>query len=125
MGTYAATSPKTYRQSAILTASKERLVVMLYDGACRFLGQASAAMREGDVSAYHNRLRRAEAIIAHLQNTLDLEQGGEIAQNLLAIYLFCRRHLTAGWAERDPEKIDEVRRLLTQLRESWNAICSQ
>ena len=123
MGTYAATSPKTYRQSAILTASPERLVVMLYDGACRFLVQAAAAMREGDVPTYHNRLRRAEAIISHLQNTLDLEQG-EIAHNLLAIYLFCRRRLNEGWAARDPRMIDEVRELLAQLRESWNAIAS-
>jgi flagellar secretion chaperone FliS len=123
MSTNLATSPHTYRQSAILTASKERLVVMLYDGACRFLGQAAVAMRAGDVATYHNRLRRAESIIAHLQNTLDLEQG-EVAENLLSIYLFCRRHLNEGWAAKDPGKIDDVRRLLSQLRESWNAICA-
>ena len=79
MSTNLASSPQTYRQSAILTASKERLVV-LYDGARRFLVQAAVAMREGDVAACHNKLRRAEAIIAHLQNTLDLERGGGRAQ---------------------------------------------
>jgi len=124
MSTNLATSPRNYRQSAILTASKERLVVMLYDGAVRFLGQGAIAMREGNVAAYHDRLRRAEAIITHLQNTLDLERGGEVAQNLLSIYLFCRRHLAEGWASRDPAKLDEVRALLAQLRESWNAICA-
>jgi flagellar protein FliS len=124
MATNLATSPNAYRASAVLTASPERLVVMLYDGACRFLGQAAVAMRAGDVPTYHNRLRRAEAIIAHLQNTLDLEQG-EIAGNLLAIYLFCRRHLNEARTTRDARKIDEVRRLLSQLRESWNAIATK
>ena len=77
---------------------------MLYDGAIRFLGQAAIAMRGGDiVPMTHNKLRRAEAIISHLQNTLDLEQG-EIPQNLLSIYLFCRRHLNRAASRRDPRR---------------------
>jgi flagellar protein FliS len=124
MSTHLASSPRSYRESAILTASPERLVVMLYDGASRFLGQAAVAMRDGDVETYHNRLRRAEAIISHLQNTLDLEQG-DVAHNLLALYIFCRRHLNEARVTRDARKIDEVRGLLGQLRESWNTIASR
>lgn len=122
MSTHLASSPRSYRESAILTASPERLVVMLYDGASRFLGQAAVAMRDGDVETYHNRLRRAEAIISHLQNTLDL-QHGEIPQNLLSIYLFCRRHLNGARLRRDPRAIEDVIGLLTQLRDAWEAIC--
>lgn len=124
MSTNLATSPRAYRESAILTASPERLIVMLYDGACRFLGQAAIAMREGDVIATHNKLRRAEAIILYLQNTLDM-QYGEIPQNLQAIYIFCRRHLSAARIDRDPRKVDEVIGLLAKLREAWDAICTQ
>jgi len=122
MATNLASSPSAYRQSAILTASPERLVVMLYDGACRFLGQAVVAMRDGDVPMTHNKLRRAEAIISHLQSTLDMDQG-EIPANLLSIYLFCRRHLDSARIDRDPRKIEDVIGLLSQLRESWEAIC--
>jgi flagellar protein FliS len=122
MSTRLASSPNAYRESSVLTASRERLVVMLYDGACRFLAQGAAAMREGDISGTHVKLRRAEAIISHLQHTLDMEQG-EIPRNLLAIYLFCRRHLNRARIERDPKKVEDVIRLLGQLRDAWEAIC--
>jgi flagellar protein FliS len=122
MSTRLASSPNAYRESSVLTASRERLVVMLYDGACRFLAQAAVAMREGDIGGTHVKLRRAEAIISHLQHTLDMEQG-EIPRNLLAIYLFCRRHLNRARVEKDPKKIEDVIRLLGQLRDAWEAIC--
>jgi flagellar protein FliS len=117
-----AASPHAYRESAVLTASRERLVVMLYDGACRFLGQAAVAMRDGDIGGTHVKMRRAEAIISHLQHTLDMDQG-DIPQHLLTIYLFCRRHLNRARVERDPQKIEDVIRLLSQLRDAWEAIC--
>ncbi|MCW2953340.1 MAG: flagellar protein FliS [Conexibacter sp.] len=113
-----AASPQTYRQSAVLTASPERLVVMLYDGARRFLTQAAAAMRGNDVPTAHERLRRAESIVEHLSLTLDMEQG-EIAVRLRAIYDFCERHLAAGRMERSAEKLDEVHALLGELRDAW------
>lgn len=114
--------PRAYRDSAVLTAPPERLVVMLYDGARRFLYQAAAAMREGQIEASHHKLRRAEDIIAHLRDTLDHEQGGEIASRLAAIYSFNLRHLMQARFDRDAGKIDFVGQLLGQLRESWAAI---
>jgi flagellar protein FliS len=114
-------SPKAYRQSAVLTATPEQLVVMLYDGARRFLSQAASAMRNDDVQTAHVKLRRAEAIIMHLRNTLDLEQG-EIPARLQSIYLFCTRHLNEARVQRDPVKIEEVSNLLGELREAWGTI---
>ena len=112
-------SPSAYRQSAVLTASPEQLVVMLYDGARRFLGQATVAMRAGDVETSHVKLRRAEAIISHLLETLDLDQG-EIAGRLGSIYLFCNRHLNEARLQRDPQKIEQVNTLLGELRSAWS-----
>ncbi len=114
-------SPNAYRQSAVLTASPETLVVMLYDGARRFLHQAAVAMRSGEVGLAHQKLRRAEAIIQHLRDTLDLDQG-EIAHRLQSIYLFCNRHLNEARTQRDPAKIERVSALLGELREAWGAI---
>lgn len=116
MSTRLAASPDAYRESAVLTASnsKERLVVMLYDDACRSLEQGAMAMREGDMGATHVKLRRGEAIISHLQHTLGMQQG-DIAKNLLTIYLFCHRHLNRARIERDPGKVEEVVGLLRQL----------
>jgi flagellar secretion chaperone FliS len=116
-----ASSPSAYRQSAVMTASPEQLVVMLYDGARRFLGQATAAMRAGDVETAHVRLRRAEAIISHLRDTLDLDQG-DVADRLQAIYLFCNRHLNDARVQRDPQKIEQVNSLLGELRSAWSTV---
>lgn len=125
MSTSLAATPNAYRQSAILTAPPERLVVMLYDGAIRFLHQAAAAVRGQDIAAAHGKLRRAEDIVAHLNATLDHERGGEIAAQLQAIYLFCRRQLNEARVSRDAEKIEVVIGLLAQLRDSWAAVCPE
>ena len=118
-----ATAQQTYRESSVLTASPGQLVVMLYDGANRFLVQSAAAMRTGDAEASHNRLRRAEAILEELHNTLDMSQG-EVAERLASIYVFCRRLLNEARMERNPAKIDQVAGLLSELREAWAQIAS-
>jgi flagellar protein FliS len=122
MSTHLAPSPQAYRESAILTAPPERLVVMLYDGARRFLHQTAAAMRERDVPVAHERLRRAEAIVDHLRATLDMEQGGEVAQRLQSIYVFCSRQLAEARMRQEPELVEQVGELLGELRDAWAQI---
>ncbi|MBS1869771.1 MAG: flagellar export chaperone FliS [Actinobacteria bacterium] len=119
-----AASPQAYRESAVLTAPPERLVVMLYDGAGRFLLQAATAMREGDVPTAHDRLRRAERIVEHLLATLDMSQG-EIAGKLEAIYVFCLQLLAEGRMSQDAAKLDKVGELLGELREAWAELAAQ
>ncbi len=122
MSTYAATySPNAYRASAVLTASPGQLVVMLYDGARRFLHQGAAAMGEHQIVVAHNKLTRAEDIIRHLRSTLDMDQG-QIAERLQSIYTFSLSHLRQARLDQDPKKIEEVNELLGKLRESWAAI---
>ena len=93
MTAFATASPAAYKQQSIMTAPPERLVVMLYDGAIRFFFQAGAAMREDARATALERLDRGEAIVDHLLQTLDMEQGGEIAQRLEGIYVFSKRLL--------------------------------
>jgi flagellar secretion chaperone FliS len=113
--------PQAYKESAVLTATPERLVVMLYDGAHRFLFQAAVAMREGNIEVANNRLQRAEAIIDELNTTLDMS-AGEVAERLRAIYLFCRRHLLQARLKRSAEMIDDVDRLLDTVGDAWRQI---
>jgi flagellar secretion chaperone FliS len=113
-----APSPAAYRQGAVMAATPAELIVMLYDGARRFLRQAGLAMGEGEVERAHNSLRRAELIIAHLDGVLDYEQG-EVAQNLHSIYRFCLAHLNSARLQQDAGKLDEVGELLGELREAW------
>lgn len=118
-----AAAPAAYRENSILTASHDQLVVMLYDGAGRFLAQAAAAMREQDVARSNQRLQRAEAIIEELLVTLDMS-AGEVAERLQALYVFWRRRLAEARLERDPDRIEEVRALLSELRGAWAGIGS-
>ncbi|HEY1510405.1 MAG TPA: flagellar export chaperone FliS [Solirubrobacteraceae bacterium] len=117
-------TPNAYRESAVLSAPPETLVVMLYDGARRFLFQASVAMQNQQIELSHRKLRRAEDIIHHLRDALDMEQG-EIAQRLEAIYLFCLRHLQQARFDRDATKLEQVSGLLGELREAWATISGQ
>jgi flagellar protein FliS len=114
---------QAYAQSSVLTASREQLVVMLYDGAIRFLRQSAEAMRAGQREQSRNRMRRAEAIIDELNGTLDMSYG-EVPARLRSIYLFCKRHLIHANVAQDPDAIDAVVRLLAELREAWDQIAN-
>ena len=117
-------SPQAYRSSAVLTATPEQLVVMLYDGAVRFLRQAELAMREGAWLHSFEKLGRGEDIINELLATLNMDTG-EIAERLQAIYVFCKRTLIEARIQRDSEKIGQVVALLASLREAWAKLAEQ
>ena len=116
-----APAPNAYRESAVLTATPEQLVVMLYDGANRFLTQSAIAMRDGRAGLAGEKLRRAEAIIDELLATLDLSVG-EVAERLQALYLFFKEHLSVARLKQDASKVDEVARLMRELRGAWAGI---
>jgi flagellar protein FliS len=117
-------SPQAYRQSAVLTATPEQLVVMLYDGAVRFLRQGELAMSEGAFLHSYEKLGRGEAIIDELIATLNMD-AGEIAERLQAIYIFQKRTLIEARVQRDPAKIGQVVALLVSLREAWARLAAQ
>jgi flagellar protein FliS len=117
-------SPQAYRSSAVLTATPEQLVVMLYDGAIRFLRQAEVAMTEGAWLHSFEKLTRGEAIIDELLATLNMDTG-EIAERLQAIYVFQKKTLIEARVQRSPEKIGQVVALLTSLREAWAKLAEQ
>lgn len=114
-------APQAYKESAVLTAPPERLVVMLYDGIHRFLYQAAVAMREGNFEQSNNRLQRAEAIIDELNTTLDMS-AGEVAGRLRSLYNFCKRHLLQARLQRSPDMIEEASKLLDTVGDAWRQI---
>lgn len=117
-------SHAAYRRGAVLAATPGELVVMLYDGARRFLRQAAIAMQAGEFERAHNTLRNAERIIAHLDGTLDYEQG-ELPQRLHAIYSFCLSQLNAARISQDTVRIEQVSGLLGELREAWSQAAAE
>lgn len=119
-----ASAQQAYTASSVLTAPPEQLVVMLYDGAIRFLNVGATSMRGGDFVGARERIRRAESIIDELNYSLDMSQG-EVATRLRSIYIFSKSHLLQGNLQRNPEAIDTVVRLLAELRDAWERIARQ
>ena len=113
---------QAYAQDSVLTAAPEKLVVMLYDGLARFLARGAAAIRAEDIAAAGTALNRAGAILDELLATLDAAAGGEIAERLAEIYLFCKRELLAAQLKRDPARIERAAKLLAELRGAWATI---
>lgn len=112
-----------YQETAISTQSRGRLIVMLYDGAIKFLRQALEDLRRGDMAAKGRHIGKAQDILFELNTVLDMEKGGQIAQNLRALYNFMQRHLTQANIRKDAKMIEEVISLLEELNQGWRAIC--
>lgn len=114
---------ESYRQIATQTAPPGQLILMLYDGAIRFLERALAGFSCDDPAesnmAVHNNLRRAQDIIRELNASLNMEQGGEFAATLRRLYDYFDRRLWESNLQKRREGVDEVVRHLTVLREAW------
>ena len=102
-----------YRETTLATQNKGRLIVMLYDGAIKFLRQAIKDMEAQDYEAKGNNIVKAQNIIMELNSVLDMETGGEIARNLRSLYNFMHGHLGQANIKCDSQKINEVINLLT------------
>ncbi len=116
---YSNASIYQYRKSAVDSASPLKLVVMLYDGALRFLNQAKVAIRQKDYERQNDQCKRAQDIISELMSCLDREKGGEIAENLMSLYVFAYDRIVQGNIEDSELYIDQAMKVLTDLRESW------
>lgn len=119
-----ARAAQTYYRTQVTSQSPVELVVMLYDGAIRFLGVASDAMRRRDLVAKGEAMSRSLAILGELQNTLDLEAGGDVAQKLDALYTYINGRLLDANMHNVPEHVDESIRLLSTLRSAWVEIAA-
>ena len=92
---------------------------MLYDGALKFMAAGKRAIAEGNVFEQNKNIQRAQKIIAELISCLDMRKGGEVAQNLMALYTFCYNKLVEANLEDNAEAIDQVSEVLNNLRSSW------
>lgn len=114
----------TYRQTQVQSRTPLELVVMLYDGALKFLAQSRDAIERGDIPARCDASNRALAIVAELQSTLNLEKGGEIAQRLDELYTYVTARVLAAAAENAVAPIDDATRVLTMLRDAWRSVAT-
>ena len=114
---------QSYRQVATRTASPGQLVLMLYEGAIRFLERAEAGFQLEDPVEFNTTINdniiRAQDIIRELDFSLNVDQGGELAIQLRRLYDYFDRILLEANLRKDPAGIVEVIKRITVLRDAW------
>ena len=115
----------TYRQIEVNGSNRLQLVVMLYDGAIRFLGEAKVCLAKNDTRGRNKAVNRALAILGELQSTLRIDEGGEIAQSLDKLYNYMTRRILDSNLKGIPNGFDESIHLLRILNSAWTQIANQ
>ena len=115
--------PQQYETQKVLSASPMELVLMLYDGGLRALSGALSAFDIEDdlkrMNGIHEQLLRAQDFITELACSLDMERGGELAVQLNRLYEFMLHHLAMANSGKKRKPVEEVHKMLSDLRESW------
>ena len=112
-----------YRQTQVTTVDKGRLIIILYEGAIRFIRDAIKAQEAGDIPAKASSSNRAMDIITELNQSLNMQEGGEIAQNLRRIYKFWNDHLLKAKVSRDGQGLTDVESMMVSLAQAWQVVC--
>ena len=112
-----AVNHEKFRQNAILTATKEDLTLMLYNGALKFANQALDALENDDKEKAHDLIIRVQDIIREFQITLNREY--DISKNFASMYDYMYRRLVEANIKKDAEILIEVRDLIREFRDTW------
>lgn len=115
-----------YRETGIRTASQGKLVVMLYDEAVRQLNFALSYLSGSDkvdaphIEQFSKHIQKTQEIITELMVALDMDVGGDIAKNLMSLYIFFNQELLNISISHSREKIVFVHNMMVQLRDAWS-----
>ena len=119
-----------YQKTNVNTASQGRLVVLLYEGIIKQLTLAETYIEEDgkikpkNIEKFGICIQKSQAIITELQVSLDMEKGGEIATNLMSLYVFFNEELLAANINHNKEKIEFVLKMVKDLADSWRQIAN-
>ncbi|MGV3665329.1 MAG: flagellar export chaperone FliS [Leptospira bouyouniensis] len=108
-----------YKANEISTVSQIKLIVMLFDGAIRFLGVAKDNMTPRKYDVVNNNIIKTQDIITELLLSLNMEEGKEVANNLLSLYIYLKKRLLEANMRKDKAIIDECIKILGELKNSW------
>ncbi len=111
-----------YKKTQIATANQGKLIVMLYDGAIKFLTIAVENMDPRTYDIANQNIIKAQDIITELLLSLNMKDGGEISQNLFNLYLYFKKTLLEANIKKDAAIVESVIKLLKDLRDAWDKI---
>jgi flagellar protein FliS len=108
-----------YKQTAVKTANRGQIVIMLNEAAIQNVKKAAVAIDQKDIPAKGVAIGKAHDIINELLNTLDFEVGGNIAKDLERLYNFMTEQLVKANLEISKEPLQTVQKLLETLLDGW------
>lgn len=114
-----------YKETGVRTASQGKLIVLLYEEAVRQLGTALTYFNELDkveprnIEKLNNCIVKTQEIITELMTSLDMEKGGEIAANLMSLYVFFNKELLSANINRNRKTISDIHNMLNELTGAW------
>lgn len=114
-----------YKKTQVNTANQGKLIVMLYDGAIKFLNIAIESMTPKSYDIANNNILKTQDIITELMVSLNMKEGGEISHNLFSLYVYFKKRLIEANIKKDPEVLKEIITLLNELRDAWDQISSK
>lgn len=110
---------KQYQKNEVETATPEKILVLLYDGAILFLNRAKVAIKENNHQEIYNNIVGCERIILEFMNTINFEEGGDFAAKLHALYQYFYNTLVDANMKKDIDKVQEILDHLIDLRATW------
>lgn len=116
-----------YKETRVKTASQGSLIIMLYDEGIKNITLAIEGMPDGKIDAehiesIHQNILKAQDIITELMAALNMDEGGQIAENLLSLYSFFNQQLFQANMQKNPEPLITVRSMMEELREAWHRV---
>lgn len=108
--------------TGVATADNVKLILMLFDGLLESLAAARGHIQHENIAEKGKAIARCTRILMGLQGSLDFERGGELAQNLDELYAYVTRRLVRANAHNDIEIVDEVRSLMSEIRDAWSTL---
>ncbi len=114
-----------YKNTQINTASREQILLMLYDGAIKFMKQSREAMENNNYEKSHNKNLKAQDIVTELMASLDMDVMGETGDNLYRLYDFTLHSLVQSNVKKDPQFIEQALEVMEDLYSAWDEIINE
>lgn len=111
-----------YRHNEVATSSQGKLIIMMYEGALKFVTLALEGIDSKDLSKKGIYIKKTHDIINELSCALDMGKGGEVAQKLESLYQFILHQLTLANVKSDRKALESIINVLTPLMEAWKEL---
>lgn len=122
---YGKSAPRAYHVNQVSTVSKQKLILLMYDGAIRFVNQAKEMATRGDIAGRGHYIGKAQKIVDELNGALDCNKGGEVANSLTKVYMELTRLLTDANISGNITSLNSALEMLNGIRSAWDQVISK